>query len=615
MDSRKEHTPGEGEEPQQRAPGRGTGPPGEPPARRDVSARPVFPPGPDVVLSVELWPVLCKAGRWLATHLVRYNPAYILSAALMIAGVYTILEPGEQALGNLPAILATFSTFQVYELLLVGIALFLIRRLGVMDDGATLVLVEAAFVVGSFIILDEVTFRDGHVALGLGLGLLAAALAVCRFGVLAPLRAFERGLRRPLLGLMVLLFVWNAVAPAVAARVLDAGDPGIEALHLAGWWALAALALPMAVLAGSRRQELLPEGRAFVQSPVGFWVMAGIVVLVSAVHQNRIGYVLDIGFSPSDAIPLATVVCVGLVNALTVARRRRRGLEHVVAALPAGLCVVVLLGGWFEPLGAWGTRVAAPRAVFVHELRTLTWPTAWLGLVAALTLLHAWRRRSAAFAHQAGAVAMAAAWFAAAATPHPVATSPTAFVAVLGIYLLINAIAYRSPHCAIGFLVILNAGIRCVLPSEPVWGVYVSPNVVWIATLGVSAFGFWVAFRRWAPRWVPHLGTALVMLAVVSASFARSTQAPRWLLGAGTVGLAAALALVARLFGWWFYYGLSVVALCIVPGRLLARLEQTGWLLVFASFVALGLGLLISTRKARLPGPSPPVPGPAAEPP
>ena len=143
-------------------------------------------PGGATPLSLPRTPTFWKA-VW------RHNPAYLISAVLMILGVYTIVQPGSQAFGNLPAILATFSTFQVYELLLVGIALFLIRWRRVMDDGATLVLAESVFVVGCFIILDEVTFRNGRIGLGLCLSLVAAVLATGRLGALIVGRALGPG--------------------------------------------------------------------------------------------------------------------------------------------------------------------------------------------------------------------------------------------------------------------------------------------------------------------------------------------------------------------------------------------------------------------------------------
>ena len=92
----------------------------------------------------ELVAALRRMWRGLLSRFVRHNPAYLVSAALMIAGVYSVIQPSKQTVGNLPAILATFSTFQVYELLLVAIAVFLVCRRRVMDDGATLVLIEVA---------------------------------------------------------------------------------------------------------------------------------------------------------------------------------------------------------------------------------------------------------------------------------------------------------------------------------------------------------------------------------------------------------------------------------------------------------------------------------------
>jgi len=62
----------------------------------------------------------------LLSGIVRGNPVYLLSALLMIAGIDAVLRPDDQVVGNVDSILGTFITLEVYEVLLIAIAAFLV---------------------------------------------------------------------------------------------------------------------------------------------------------------------------------------------------------------------------------------------------------------------------------------------------------------------------------------------------------------------------------------------------------------------------------------------------------------------------------------------------------
>lgn len=545
-----------------------------------------------------------KLAQPLLRLIVRNNPAYLISAAMMIAGVYTILQPRDQSLGKLSAILATFSTFQVYEFLLVGIALFLVCVRRVMDDGATLVLIEMLFVVGSFMIVDEITFREGGIALGMTLALIAAVLAAVRFGLLG--RVMGRKLPLSFVGLFVLaLLAWNALTPASLARMHDAALPTAGAAYHAGWWVLSAIALGLAIVAQRERGCLWLRGEAFLSSPLARWAVAGIVLVGSAVHQYSIGYVLDRQFLLSDVIPLATFACFGAAALLAKTRGRAAHAVHVVAAAPVLLCALSVLTVQFEPMVGGPGRVLPAYSLHVHELRTLTWPTAWLWVAALLTLVQARRSRSAALAHQGAAVAVLGALFLTALLPGDIHLSLLACRMVLAAYCLIGAVVYRSPSFTAGFLLIVNYDVWRALYELPAESQLISPHVVAMAAVGASCFALWWVFRETVPAWVAHVGSGLMLAAVGIAHFSAATQLPTWVLAAAAFGLGGLLALSARRFGWWSYYGLSALSVTFSPARAVHRSEPSlgsseGWLLVLGAFLALGIGVLISTRK--MPG-------------
>ncbi|HUT36508.1 MAG TPA: hypothetical protein VNE39_23675 [Planctomycetota bacterium] len=543
----------------------------------------------------------------LLGRLARRNPAYLVSAALMILGVYTIVQPGKQAIGNIPAILATFSTLQFYELLLVGIAVFLVCRRRVMDDGATLVLIEALFAIGCFVVADELAFKDSYRSLGLALGLVATALAAGRLGALGA--AAGRALPLSSMGLLLaLLLLWNGATPSWVASLHDADSQFTDAASLVGWWALAIVAFGLALSSAWEAGPLRRPGQPFVQSRLAHWTIAAIVAGTTALHQYWVGYILDAPALVADVLPLATVLALGVVNLFVVGRVRASIWEHVVVAVPGALCVLALLTGSFEPLVR--TEGVVPlRHAFVHELRLLTWPTAWLSVAAAVTVLHAWRRRSVALAHQAAALLALVALFSRAKSPADLQPDVDAFLLALTAWFGVAATAARSARWMAASLATASIFLLRQWPAKAVIGLYASPPVGALALIGLSCWALWLTFRDRVPRWVAHVGAVFLVEAALGFNFAPSTKAPGWLLAIWTLGTAAGLAAMGHRFRWWAYHVLAAGTFLLTPARELAAARQTvgspsGWILVIGAFVALGLGFLVSLRK----GAAPPLP-------
>ena len=61
--------------------------------------------------------------------LVRHHPFYLLSALCMIAGCYILNSARSHDPGDLGALLVLIGTINAYELLLIGLGLFLARGL------------------------------------------------------------------------------------------------------------------------------------------------------------------------------------------------------------------------------------------------------------------------------------------------------------------------------------------------------------------------------------------------------------------------------------------------------------------------------------------------------
>ena len=75
------------------------------------------------------------------------NPFYPLSALCMFIGFRIILGAINSPVGDWKSLLGLIFTLQIYELVMIGLALFLIMRLGLMRDGWILLGIEALFLV------------------------------------------------------------------------------------------------------------------------------------------------------------------------------------------------------------------------------------------------------------------------------------------------------------------------------------------------------------------------------------------------------------------------------------------------------------------------------------
>src|SRR5215212_8922104 len=108
--------------------------------------------------------------RTLHAFLVHHNPFYLLSALCMIAGCYALNSGLDVRSGQVRSILVLVGTLNVYEFMLLGLGVYLIRRRNVVRDGRTLLLLQAVFLV-------DLTFLNAETAaasLSAGLALNAA---------------------------------------------------------------------------------------------------------------------------------------------------------------------------------------------------------------------------------------------------------------------------------------------------------------------------------------------------------------------------------------------------------------------------------------------------------
>ncbi len=315
--------------------------------------------------------------RPLLRLLAEHNPFYLLSALCMLSGCYILgralaLEPGQTA-----KLLVLLATLNVYEGLLIVLALFLLVRRRLERDGRILLVIETLFIADTTFLNGECFASDlatGVAVSGVALSLAALKVAVV-FHALDPERprrgfvpvAIPLALLFATPGVFGLLAVWQLLTPAIV---------------YAAWWIAA---LTMLVQAGIERSsaglvqtQARPAADAFRRALV-------LVLPVSlALHLAASAWVYDVSFHIVYLGPV--LVALGAVcNLLDIPWLPpwwRLGL-------PAAGVIVSL--GYSEELlvhGPWGLLLSPLRASL---------------LAAGLTyLLGYWLHRTAAFAWGAG---------------------------------------------------------------------------------------------------------------------------------------------------------------------------------------------------------------------
>jgi hypothetical protein len=237
------------------------------------------------------------------SFLVHHNPFYLLSALCMIAGCYALNSSMALYSGDLRGLLVLIGTINAYELLLIGLGLFLIRRRGIIRDGRTLLLLQCVF-------LFDLTFLNAETATGslrAGLVVNSALLVIALLKVAAILRALS--LRFPIrLFSAVALEIVALFAIPVLFKFLDR-DASIAGRHFyAIWWLVGMLPVFIELqrrLAVAGTTAALPDA-AGVDGPRprlgGVYLVTAWCAIVA--HMGMMHWVYQVDFSPADLSPV-----------------------------------------------------------------------------------------------------------------------------------------------------------------------------------------------------------------------------------------------------------------------------------------------------------------------
>lgn len=366
-----------------------------------------------------LWPATKKSlttdWRELMHYwFVQYNPLYFFSALCVLGGVYLLtreLDGNVVAGANDSWSLGQaflFAVIQLYELLLIAAAGFLVHKVGLIRPAIILMLLEGVF-------LFDCTFRLETIS---HLGFIGTALSVV-WAVLVPVKAWLLGRALRIAIPQTILWLLAGGAAGLALMLQTLGMPDVNRamiILIATWWgaalvALAVIVKPRISLLGATDIALDDVSKRIAESLLMllgamyfyhvlnyvawmgvddtrvFGPMIGTAFLMVALlraNEREIWTGVALSVIASLMYPSATLPMCVLVTVTLLYRARQSGnARFLVGAVLSGYaatCFFGWTGGQPPSLPMWSTVVAG------SLLGYLAWkvrePTAVLALVA-----------------------------------------------------------------------------------------------------------------------------------------------------------------------------------------------------------------------------------------
>lgn len=331
---------------------------------------------------------------WLH-RLADHNPFYLLSGVCLLLGCFLISSAlGTEREWVVGLLLGLLATVWLYELIVLGLGIYLARSLGLRRDAIYLLALASVLLVDGTLIYNELMMLAPRI--GAAVGVVAFVLAVVKVGVLARLLGMSLSARAWALlcvSLAVLLILPGVVRSLGQNELLSSG------WMYGGWWIIAALLAAHAI-------EALRKGAAGRDAKgdpaVQRFVRRALLVLpwVSVIgHMLALHYVFEQPLLADHLGPLLLGAMVYLLGQMgPEAGRHGRavvaallGLGAIALSLPAAgelQWTMPAAGDW--PVGslrvmlvvtgvAWLVAAVMVRGWWLTALSALAFVLAWAG--------------------------------------------------------------------------------------------------------------------------------------------------------------------------------------------------------------------------------------------
>ncbi len=291
------------------------------------------------------------------TFICDYNPFYLLSALCMFGACWGFSHALDMQVGDVSKIIWLIGVLTLYEALVIGLAIYLVRRHGLARDALILLLIETVFITDATFLFAECFTIDADA--GMWINAVGLLLTVVKLFVLIRLMKlrFNAADLLALGAVLVLLFAlpgWLSVKP---------GDGGaLTPKDFYHWsWIIAAIPVLHLLLSSWWRKSVCPDAIdiRFDQRARSFLLYIPFLLLV--VRLCELLWVHKVG---ND---LVYIMPIGLAVVVWLTRLHPAGAPNMVLArwqfALLGLVTVCQFGGPYDlvyDVSWWGEGVVTP---------------------------------------------------------------------------------------------------------------------------------------------------------------------------------------------------------------------------------------------------------------
>jgi hypothetical protein len=283
--------------------------------------------------------VLPRRRRSFLQYLIDANPFYLASAACMLLACLLLSNTTTWSPIAANKLVMLIVTLNAYELLIVGLGLFLIAWRNDARDGLRLVCIEAVFITDVGFLGSELYTENLQLGLAVNSVLLVLGLAK----LTAMFKALKMSLRSPVFGLNCLLLFVMLAHPALFRWIGGAHQGRLpdEVMYLA-WWAFGALLAAYSIVYRMTRPSRFRGTRADSRRcPVGHILLTLMTVSLAA-HFGTAHWIYSSTFQAADVAPVLLALAVVLANVRGNGFVRRADARVLSGVLPLAAIFVSL---------------------------------------------------------------------------------------------------------------------------------------------------------------------------------------------------------------------------------------------------------------------------------
>ena len=314
--------------------------------------------------------------RWV-DFIYDHNPCFLLSALLMFVGVFLLNTARSTYTADMGSLLAVLAAVNVYEFAILGLAVVLLRRMGVEKsyrDPWLLMLIQLLFLIdGGFLLSEAVQTSPswGWVVNVVLFGLASLKVWMVMVGAKLPVRWRTMGFLLVQLGIMYGL-------PIVLSRVAVDGEVSERAMY-GVWWVVGLLPVAYDLIAGKEVMTLTGRQQVLRRS----YVIAPWLMLIA--HLGYYHYVYEAPFTAACLSPVMLGLAVATRRVGASAFATEGNWRFMRAALPVVAVLMAMMR--MEDAAVPSVQVTLAASVVVCgyfvSLSVAGWAVVLVGVVAA----------------------------------------------------------------------------------------------------------------------------------------------------------------------------------------------------------------------------------------